>query len=74
MNEKLMLGGLIQSEFYKGSVRPSLTVSANYILSKCLGVAASYSVINRSYTNLGVGININSRNIKIYVVLSLIII
>ncbi|MFT6199006.1 MAG: flavin-binding protein dodecin [Vicingaceae bacterium] len=68
MNEKLMLGGLIQSEFYKGSVRPSLTASANYKISKWLGVAASYSVINRSYTNLGVGININPRNIQIYVV------
>ena len=68
MNEKLMLGGLIQSEFYKGSIRPSLTASANYKISKWLGVAASYSVINRSYTNLGVGININPRNIQIYVV------
>jgi len=68
MNEKLVLGALLQSEFCKGSVRPSLTASANYKISKLVGLAASYSMINRSFNNLGIGININPGPVQVYVV------
>ena len=68
LNEKLVLGGLFQSEFYKGSIRPSLTASANYKVSKWIGLAASYSIINRSYNNLGIGININPGPVQLYIV------
>ena len=68
LSENLMVGGLIQSEFYKGLVKPSFTASANYKLTKWIGLAASYSMINKSLNNLGVGININPGPIQIYVV------
>ena len=67
-NEKLVFGGLIQSEFYKRNIKPSLTLSTNYKVSKWIGVAASYSMINRSFNNLGVGININHGPVQIYIV------
>lgn len=68
LGEKAVIGGLIQSELYKGSIRPSFTASANYKLTKWIGLAASYSMINRSFNNLGVGININPGPVQIYVV------
>ena len=68
LGEKAVIGGLIQSEFFKGSIRPSFTASANYKLTKWIGLAASYSMINRSFNNLGVGININPGPVQIYVV------
>ncbi len=67
-NEKLVFGGLIQSEFYKRNIKPSLTLSTNYKVSKWIGVAASYSMINRSFNNLGIGININPGPVQIYIV------
>lgn len=68
LSEKLMVGGVAQSEFYKGSIRPSLTANANYKLTKWIGLGASYSMINRSFNNLGVGINLNPGPVQIYVV------
>jgi hypothetical protein len=68
LNDNLMVGGLIQSEFFKGLVKPSFTASANYKLTKWIGLAASYSMINRSFNNLGVGLNLNPGPIQIYVV------
>ena len=68
LTEKLVVGGLFQGEFFKRSLRPSFTASANYKLTKWIGLAASYSMINRSFNNLGVGLNINPGPVQIYVV------
>ncbi|MDB4082649.1 DUF5723 family protein [Vicingaceae bacterium] len=67
-NERLVFGGLIQSEFYKRNIKPSLTLSANYKATKWIGLAASYSMINRSFNNLGIGININPGQVQFYIV------
>lgn len=67
LNEKMLLGGLIQSEFFKGNVRSSFTASANYKASKWITLATSFTVINRSYNNLGFGFNINPGPVQFYV-------
>lgn len=67
LNKKILLGGLIQSEFFKGTVRPSFTVSFNYKATKWINLATSYTAINRSYNNLGLGFSINPGPVQLYV-------
>lgn len=67
LNDKTILGGLIQTEFFQESVRPSFTASLNRKLSKWFTVAGSYTVINRSYNNLGLGVNFNPGPVQLYV-------
>lgn len=66
-NEKTVFGGLIQSEFFQGNVRPSFTVSANRKMTKWITLAASFTAINRSYNNLGFGFSINPGPVQLYV-------
>lgn len=69
LSEKTIVGGIIQSEFFQGNIKPSFTVNANHkVFAKWLTVGASYTVINRSYNNLGIGLNINPGPVQFYVV------
>ncbi|MBL4710609.1 MAG: hypothetical protein JKY48_19450 [Flavobacteriales bacterium] len=68
LNEKIIFGGLIQSEFFKGNVSPSFTASVNYKATKWISLATSFTVINRSFNNIGFGFNINPGPVQLYVI------
>lgn len=68
INEKVYAGALFTTEFFKGRMRPSFTLSSNFRVSKLFSAAVSYSMINRSYNNLGMGFNFNFGPFQLYMV------
>ena len=68
LNEQSMVGGLIQSEVFQRKIIPSITLSYNRKVSNIFSVAGSYTIINGSYTNLGLGVNFNPGPVQFYAV------
>ena len=54
-NEKIKTGLLLRSAFFQNTWHPSVTLSGNFRLAKAFETVVSYSMINNSYTNVGVG-------------------
>jgi len=54
-NEKIKTGLLLKSSFFQHTWHPSLTLSGNFRLAKSFETVVSYSMINNSYTNVGIG-------------------
>lgn len=68
LSERHMAGLLIQSEFFQGTIKPSFTLSYSRKMTKWITLATSYSVINRSYNNLGFGFSIDPGPVQFYIV------
>ncbi|HIA35896.1 MAG TPA: OmpA family protein [Flavobacteriales bacterium] len=68
LNEANQVGLLFHGEYFKKSFYPTLTASYNYVLKKWIGASASYSIMNGSYFNLGLGLSINLGAFQIYAV------
>ena len=68
INEKNFASVLLRGEFYKKSLSPSLTIAYNTQVQRWLYASASYSILNRSYNNLGFGFSINLAPLQLYVV------
>jgi len=66
-NDKVRIGALVRLEIFKGTIRPSFTASYYRQMGKHFGFSASYSMINRSYLNLGLGIVANLNPLQIYI-------
>jgi outer membrane protein OmpA-like peptidoglycan-associated protein len=49
---------LFQSEFYKGKMRPTFTLGYKQNVGKWLSANIAYSVIDRNFRNLGLGLSI----------------
>ncbi len=54
-NDKIRTGLLLRSAFFQNDWHPSLTVSGNFRLKKWFEATASYSMINNTYSNIGLG-------------------
>ena len=65
-NSKGKAGILIQSEFYNRTLRPSFTFSYNQSVGRWFQAAVSYSMVNRGFNNLGVGLSLNLGPIQVY--------
>ncbi len=55
LNHKIKAGLLLRAAFYQQAFHPSLTLSANFRLARWFETVASYSIINNSYSNVGIG-------------------
>jgi hypothetical protein len=66
LTPKDKVGLLVSSEFYKG-IHPALTVSYNKMFFNMLSTSVSYSIINRSYMNLGFGMALNLGPFQSYI-------
>jgi len=54
-HEKIRAGLLLRGAFFQHKMHPSLTLSGNFRINKWLETTASYSMINNTYSNIGVG-------------------
>jgi len=68
LNEKNNFGLLLHAEFFKKAIYPSLTLSFNNRVGEWLGTSISYSILNRSYNNIGFGFSVNLGPIQLYMV------
>ena len=62
------VGGLLQTEIYRGQFSPTLTLSYNQRVQNWLSASFSYSIIDWDYRNLGAGLAINSGPVQYYLV------
>jgi len=68
LNEANKLGLLFHGEYFKRGFYPSLTLSYNYKLPKWIGFSASYSIMNGTFSNLGIGMSLNLGPFQMYCV------
>jgi hypothetical protein len=52
----------------RGNIRQALTVSANANAGRMLSASMSYSVMNNSYNNLGVGLALRGGGFQLYII------
>ena len=66
--KKLSVGAVFFAEKFQDRFSPGGTASLNHHLGKVISTSLSYTVSNRSYNNLGVGLSFNLAPIQLYVV------
>jgi hypothetical protein len=67
LTSSLNLGILGRSIMYRGNIRQALTVSANANAGRLLSASMSYSVMNNSYNNLGLGVALRGGGFQLYI-------
>lgn len=68
VNEKLNVGLLLHGQFYGPVTKYGASVSANYKVFNALSAIASYTVTDKSYNNVGLGIMFDKNPVQIYAV------
>ena len=68
MNDHLNIGLLYSGIIYYNKINSSLTLSANSTLIKNLNASLSYSYINKSMNNLGVGVAVGRSPAQFYII------
>lgn len=68
LNERVNVGAVSRTEIFNGKVRPSLSLSANTRVIRNFSASLSYSMVNNSYNNVGVGIAAKLGPFQIYAV------
>jgi hypothetical protein len=68
LTKRHSFGLLFFGNYYQKKLNPAMTLSYNGKLTKVLGVSVSYSLINRSFVNGGVGITLNGGPFQYYFV------
>ena len=68
INEKINIGALARIEFMRKRISPSLTVSVNTQFTKWFGLTGTYSIMNNSFTNAGLGMSIKMGPWKMFVI------
>ena len=69
LNETSDVGLLFHGEIYKGAFRPAFSVSINNRLGKILSTSVSWSYVNRSAANIGLGVALNLGPLQWYMVM-----
>ena len=68
LSEKIDVGLLTKTEIYDKKLHSSLTISSNANFWRWLGLCASYSIINNSFDNIGLGLAARGGPIQFYIV------
>jgi len=68
MNDRINFGGLIASKIYKQKFQSGLILSANSRFAKYFTASLSWSYINRSANNLGLGIALGRVPFQFYII------
>ena len=66
ISESGNIGLLARAEIYRKEWRPSFSLSYQHSIDEHLGLIASYTIADNSYTNFGVGIVVKLSSIQIY--------
>jgi outer membrane protein OmpA-like peptidoglycan-associated protein len=67
INEKSDVGLLFYGQIFDKALRPGVSLSYNARLGNVFSASAAYSIYNRSYTNLGLGISLNLGPLQWYI-------
>jgi len=67
LTQSINVGFLSKTRFYDDRVAQQFTLSANAQVKKWLAATVSYSVMNNSYNNLGVGLALKGGPFQVYI-------
>ncbi|MCK4664815.1 MAG: hypothetical protein KAT68_18230 [Bacteroidales bacterium] len=67
IRNEINFGILLRGEIYQRKLHASTTLSVNTNLSRCFSASLSYSIINNSYNNLGLGIVLKGGPFQFYI-------
>jgi len=68
LNSTFTAAALLNGKVFKGAIYPSLSITTQTALGKWFQAIVSYSIVNRSYKNFGLGAAINAGPIQFYAV------
>lgn len=68
IDDNSFAGALVHAEFFKKTIQPAVTLSYNRMVGRHLSVAASYSYINHTFDNIGLGMAVNAGPVQLYIV------
>ncbi|MBS3807194.1 MAG: hypothetical protein KGY60_06785 [Bacteroidales bacterium] len=68
LSDRVDLGLVSRTRFFGGEVKQSFTLSANTRPIRGVSFSASYSVMNRAYNNLGLGLGLRLGPFQVYTV------
>ncbi|MBD98279.1 MAG: hypothetical protein CMO34_00405 [Verrucomicrobia bacterium] len=68
LNDQTVAGGILHTEFFQGDIRPALSLNINRQMTKWISLSAAYTLINRSYNNLGLGLVLDPGPVQFYIV------
>lgn len=68
LSPKDRAGVVIRGEFFDRRVHPSFTFSYNRKLGQMVDIATTYSITNRSWLDLGLGLSLNLGALQIYAI------
>tara|TARA_B110000211_G_C14091373_1_gene559340 strand:+ start:2455 stop:4440 length:1986 start_codon:yes stop_codon:yes gene_type:complete len=68
LNNTFTAGALFNGKVFNGGIYPSLTITTQTALGKWFQAIVSYSMLNRSYDNFGLGTAINVGPVQLYAV------
>ena len=68
MDGKYDAGLLFTGQVYKGIFRPSATASFNARFGRTMQLSLSYSVNNREWYNVGLGMSVNAGPVQLYII------
>jgi len=66
LNDAISLSGLGRIRIISSKVHTSLTVSANTLIANALSLSASYSIMESTFDNIGLGVGIKAGLFQIY--------
>ena len=61
------LGAVLRTEIFNNVLRPSLTLSYARKLDEHFSVIGTYTMANRSYANIGLGVSVNFAPVQFYI-------
>ncbi len=68
LDGKHQVGLLLYNRFDDKTMHPAASLSFNKMFGKWLNVAVSYTVVNRTYNNIGFGIALNDYDVQLFAV------
>ncbi len=68
ITERDLAGVIFQSEIYQSDIRPSFTLSYSRKMTRWITLSTAYTAINRTYNNLGFGVNLNPGPVQFYII------
>ncbi len=68
LTDKIKTGVLFYGQIYDKQIHPALALSYNQIVGRWLNYSLSYSMYNRSYNNIGVGLGLNIGSVQWYMI------
>jgi hypothetical protein len=66
--EEISAGILLRSEIFKGRLREQLTLSANFYPARIVSASLSWTMMNRTFNNLGFGLSLKPGPFNIYII------